>query len=342
MVCAAVLTIGCTQPSANPASSNDPGAGGGSTGGSPTPRHTSSRARTSPPGEIVYVSVNQSAELPYRRPQYLRLLAEALRSRLLGASGRLYVPDVVILYEVDDERLSLIQRFMNRSFASNFEMFASGSTEIKAKTLVNMTTTQPLSARTWGDVCLDDYRSPVLRFRERSSSKSFAIAGAHIPALSTHLCKERNVVKLRETLAQEKGPVLVGGDFNKRAVAEERECDPYERGPAEKWWTLMTSASTADDMAFTDAVRQWARVRGVPPGRYWTYEGDAPVDLCDGSTGFRRSRIDYIFASEGVEVLEAYADDPGWAGPEPGRLACARPEDCRYSDHRYVWTRAGI
>jgi hypothetical protein len=72
-------------------------------------------------------------------------------------------------------------------------------------------------------------------------------------------------------------------------------------------------------------VRTWNRAKGLPLLDDWTHEWQEPSQLCDGTTGIRRNRIDYLFASTpGIPdaVLEAHAD-----------LA----SDGDYSDHRIVW-----
>jgi hypothetical protein len=60
----------------------------------------------------------------------------------------------------------------------------------------------------------------------------------------------------------------------------------------------------------------------------WTYQHPSRVETCNGTTGIRRSRIDYIFASDAV-VAEAHADHPGWL----------LSDNYNYSDHRYVLGR---
>jgi hypothetical protein len=127
--------------------------------------------------------------------------------------------------------------------------------------------------------------------------------------------------------------VIIGGDFNKRAMETQLECDPNEESPAQQWWLAITEP-TDGGTPYADAVRTWHRLHGESMVHEWTHEQRVSTEICDGSSRFRRSRIDYLFTS--AQVAEAHADHPGWAGSEPG---AHNPTNYRYSDHRFVWGR---
>lgn len=102
----------------------------------------------------------------------------------------------------------------------------------------------------------------------------------------------------------------------------------------------MTAARA--DGSYSDAVRVWHQSSGMSLADDWTHEGRKPSLLCDRTTTYRQSRIDYLFVNI-AEVLEAHSDYPGWAGPRSGhdQLRPLHPY-CKYSDQRFVWARLAI
>ena len=98
------------------------------------------------------------------------------------------------------------------------------------------------------------------------------------------------------------------------------------------WYEVLTSST--DGRNYVDAVRRYARKLGLSLGNQWTHEQRNRTPICNGTSSFRRNRIDYIFGS-GAALAEASADAPGWAGERPG----TRSGEHKYSDHRFVWAR---
>ena len=59
----------------------------------------------------------------------------------------------------------------------------------------------------------------------------------------------------------------------------------------------MTSQSSIDRISYIDAVRNYQRAQNQSLKEEWTWEAKSTSDLCDGTTNYKRSRIDYLFAS---------------------------------------------
>ncbi len=301
------------------------------------------RYHTSPRRQLVVVSANirQASDWSLGR---LTSFANALRTRPLAADGRLYAPDVVILQEIGLSQLRLLRSQLTRLFGKSYGIVGRTSGADKVKVLVNLATVRLERSGTWRDVCMPRRRYQWVRLRERGSGRRLVAAGVHFFNVYSDDCKLRNSLSLRRTLARHRGAVVVGGDFNRRAMATARECDPDERTGQMAWWSAMTSWSRVDRRAYTDAVRYWRRSTGASLQDEWTWESPRAGTLCNGLPGFRRTRIDYIFVRKPAGfVREAHVDHPGWAGVVPGVRECALFEpDCQYSDHRFVWARVSI
>ena len=298
------------------------------------------RYHSSPRRELVIVTANirQASDWSLGR---LTSFANALRTRPHATDGRLYAPDIVILQEISLSQLKVLRGQLNRLFGTSYGIAGRVYGGDKAKLLVNLATLRVEQAGMWRDVCMRQRRYQWIRVRERASGRRVLAAGVHFYNVYSDDCKLRNAVTLRRTLARHRGPVVVAGDFNRRAMWIARECDQDERSGDMPWWRAMTSWSRVDGRAYTDAVRYWGRRTGASLEDQWSWESPRLGSLCNGLPGLRRTRIDYIFVRKPAGfVKEARVDHPGWAGVAPGVRECALFEpDCQYSDHRFVWAR---
>ncbi len=309
------------------------------------------RERVSPPGQVSVVTLNarQTRILGVSSFKTLFEIGRALRSRPSafdgGTFGAVMSPDVVIVQEIRQSNLEILARMLRQRYTFRYLIATPGGTS--APVIYNSDTLDLLNQTSWPDVCTsadgtvdgkEDRSYPILHFTEKATSTTFALAGIHLAknylATGQRQCFERNVTALRGQLAGEAGPVIVGGDFNRRPVEKERECDLNERSAPQTWWTLMTSLDEAG-RGFDDAVRQWHRENGRTLRNQWTHEQASKSKTCVGFKRNRRSRIDYLFSS-GATVAQASADQPGWAGSKPGTR---NPGVFKYSDHRFVWGR---
>ncbi|HEX2057658.1 MAG TPA: Ig-like domain-containing protein [Actinomycetota bacterium] len=306
---------------------------------------------TSLPGQVTVVTVNAKQNRILGLARFLALfeLPKALRFRPEafngGFGGAVTAPDVIVVQEVRPSNLEILVRLLRQRFPYRYE--ALEPVGAAAAFVVN-TETVALQGEvaTWDDVCTTvetptDNRAkrdyPIGHFVELSTQAPFVVAGMHMAksydTTGQPNCVPRNIEKLKEQLAAETAPVIVGGDFNRRSTIDPYECDPNELSTPNPWYALLTEP-TDGSRAFVDAVKQWHRGHGSTLENEWTHEQRQARVLCDESTRFKRSRIDYLFAS-GAVVAEAHADHPGWAGPKAGARAPGTP----YSDHRYVWGR---
>ena len=283
--------------------------------------------------EVVIVTIN--AHQFRQDVARLRMLSVAL-----GESSIEGPPDVVLLQEIEADSVEFLSDQLEDRFpGSSFEPSGPLNRSAKSKAIVNVATNEVRDSIVWTDACDARNRYLALRLVTRAGKRAYTVAGVHIPWDSDTQCRTQNASLLRGTVEEWDGPSIAAGDFNQRAVVEQRECDLDETSEPQPWWSEMTSGESSE--GFTDAVRVEAQRAGDPVGEQWTYEGVGPTRLCDGTTKFRRNRIDYIFV-RGMPVLDAGADDPGWAGEEPGTFNCEDETDCRYSDHRFVWARLGL
>ncbi len=310
------------------------------------------RERVSPPGQVSVVTLNarQTGVLGVSRFKTLHEIGRALRLRPMafdgGTFGAVLSPDVIIVEEIRQSNLEILARMLRQRYTFKYMIATTGGTN--ASMIYNSNTLDLVNETQWPDVCTssdgtvddrEDRAYPIVHFTEKATATTFAVAGVHLAKNYVTLtgqrqCFERNITALRGQLAAEPGPVIVGGDFNRRAVIKEHECDPNEHSAPQQWWTLMTSLDEAG-RGYVDAVRQWHRVNQETLRNQWTHEQASKTRACSGFTVNRRVRIDYLFATAAT-VAQASADQPGWAGKKPGTR---NRGFFKYSDHRFVWGR---
>jgi hypothetical protein len=261
------------------------------------------------------------------------------------------VPDVIVVQEIRYSNLEIFRLLLNQRF--NTARYQDvGPENGVVSVLANINEVSPVGEVTMvNDVCvtpatpLDGGREsrpyPIARFTEKSTSLPFVVAGVYLvrnyQQTGQEDCPFRNALALRAVLSAETSPVILTGDFNKSAMMRARECDIEERSEPQSWYEVLTEPD-GDGREFSDVVREWHRARRASMAGEWTIERRRRADLCDGSTGYRRGRIDYVFASGGV-AADAHADHPGWSGGEP---RTKHPTNYKYSDHRFVWARVVI
>ena len=303
---------------------------------------------TSLPGQIVVVTVNakQRRTLDVERFQRLLDLTLAMRNRVPalngGSASANTAADLIVLNEMTQSNAEILKRLVNQRSRFHYELM--GPDDSRARFLYNSTTLSVSQAATsWNDPCLDGlppgeehriYQKAI--FIENETGTLFSLAGIHIePKYPQNLeCTRSNIEALRLHTEADPGPVILAGDFNRRAMSELWECDPDERSAPTEWWLSLTQPAPGA-RAYTDAVQTTHRRSNTSLVNDWTHEQKAVRETCAGDTRIRRSRIDYIFAN-GFQVAEADADHPGWSGGEPGKFS---DENGRYSDHRFVWAR---
>jgi endonuclease/exonuclease/phosphatase family metal-dependent hydrolase len=297
-----------------------------------------------PAGEITFLTVNAFQGQLRNDPGRLDALADAFRSRPISSSGSFYVPDVISIQEITMSQLETLRTKLNGLFTSKYSIFGSTAAGVDNRFLINATLS-PGSFNTWVDVCMSDHTYQWGRLTESASGAAFIVAGVHFSKNYTdpEVCREQNVDALRSSLAGQAGPIIAGGDFNKRPMTEERECDPEETSAPRIWWNKMTSFSSVDGRTYGDTVRVFNRANNKTMFDEWTHERPEVGTLCNNVEGIRRGRIDYVFASSAT-VLEAHADHPGWAvESNPGATSCdAAHPNCKYSDHRFVWAHLRV
>jgi hypothetical protein len=303
--------------------------------------------QSSPPGQVVVVTVNARQIFRHSRAR-LEQLAIALRKRPKVSDGGYLAPDVILVNEVTATDLAFVQSRMNALFSSNHYVIAGErSDEVKTKFLINGKTTSLISYRSWADSCVNHVRYQLINVKESASDNLVTVGGVHFRAdyrgSGGRECRNQNAAKARERLARQGARGILLGDFNRRAMNKQRECDPEEMSRVEPWYEDMISASTIDGRSYLDAVREYNRANGLTMFKEWTHEQEDQSTLCDGATGLRRNRIDYVFIDDSLTPLEAHADHPGWAsGSQPGVIRCRPSPECKYSDHRFVWGRIGL
>jgi endonuclease/exonuclease/phosphatase family metal-dependent hydrolase len=307
----------------------------------------------SPPGQLYVVSVNTyqgqiigterfRAMLELVRTLLKRPAAFGGGSKAIGAA-----PDVIMLQEIRESNFEIFEKLLRQRSSFRYEI--AGSTTTNGKFIIN--TDQVAlqgESRSWTDPCYAGSQDPSrvrtyqwAQLTELETGAPFAVASVHfdkdyMKETGQEGCLERNVQELRRQLSGVTAPTIIGGDFNRRAVETTFECDPNELSAPLPWWLEMTDPDSGT--AYTDAVKTWHQARGLSLVNEWTHEQKAQTVACDGSTRFRRTRIDYLFTS-GMEAGTVHADHPGWAGVEPGTR---HPTNPRYSDHRFVAGRFQI
>ena len=302
-------------------------------------------------GQITVVTINAKQNRILGLARFLALfeLPKALRFRPEafngGFAGAVTAPDVIIVQEVRPSNLEIFVRLLRQRFPYKYQSLE--PLDAAAAFVVNTDTVAVQGeVTTWPDVCTSadtptdqrptrDY--PIGHFTEVATNAPFVVAGMHMAkrydTTGQANCVPRNIESLRAELADETAPVVIGGDFNRRATLDPYECDRDEESTPNPWYQLLVQPSDGGRV-YADAVKQWHRGHGTSMEHEWTHEQRQSGVLCDQTQQFKRSRIDYLFTS--AVVAEAHADHPGWAGLQP---ATTDPLNARYSDHRYVWGR---
>ncbi|HEV2754803.1 MAG TPA: Ig-like domain-containing protein [Actinomycetota bacterium] len=298
---------------------------------------------------VVTVNAKQNRVLGLARflalfelPKALRFRPEAFNG---GVDGSVTAPDVIIVQEVRPSNLEIFVRLLRQRFPYKYQVLE--PLDAAASFVVNTDTVAVQGeVTTWADVCTTadtptdkrpDRDYPIVHLTEIATNAPFVVAGMHMAkrydTTGQSNCVPRNIETLRAELADETAPVIIGGDFNRRAAVDPFECDVEERSTPNSWHQLLVTPPEGETV-YVDAVRHWHRNHRVSMEHEWTHEQRQSRVLCDQTTHFKRSRIDYLFTN--AVVAEAHADHPGWAGREPGT---PNPPNRRYSDHRYVWGR---
>lgn len=302
----------------------------------------------SPPGQVVIVSINarQHMLLGIKRFTMMFELSRALRRRPVAFDGgpeRAVAPaDVIVIQEIRASNLEIFERLLQQRY--DFQYKVAGLSAADAVFIINTDTVGLVGEpEAWQDSCFDETNTAdpkqirtyqLARLVEKATGAPFNVAGVHFSRNYPESdCLIRNVQELKRRVVADVPPTYTAGDFNRRPVEGERECDPEELTAPLPWWALMTSSDGGP--AFIDTVRQWHRDHGATLAGEWTHEQKEPGLTCDASSRIRRTRIDYLFATHTV-TAEAHADHPGWAGSEPGMLHPTQP---KYSDHRFLWGR---
>jgi endonuclease/exonuclease/phosphatase family metal-dependent hydrolase len=246
-------------------------------------------------------------------------------------------PDVILVDEILGSGITAMRDQLNEAMGASYETVGS-TNSVKVKILLNAATMTRGQTRTWPDVCDPGRVYQVVTATDRESGASMSISGVHFaPSFNdggSDDCKQSNAAEARRQMAAA-GNSGVVGDFNKRYGADYYECNPNEDGDPLPWWSEMTEQSAVDGRSYTDTVR--AVHYGRDMASQWSWENAQPETLCTGDTGYRRSRIDYIFVSSETAVVDA-AVDQGWGSAvADGSPGCEPAPQCRYSDHRFVW-----
>lgn len=313
--------------------------------------------KPTPPGHIDVVTVNakQGAVIGEREFERMFELTRALQSRPKafngGASGAVMVPDVIVVQEIRYTNLEIFRLLLNQRF-DTAQYRDVGPENDGIGVLANLNEVSLVGEVTMlNDVCvtpatpLKNGRTsrpyPIARFTENRSGLPFVVAGVHLvknyAQTGQEDCRFRNALALRSVLTSEPSPAVLAGDFNQRAMMRARECDIEERSDPQPWYGALTEPDD-DGQGFSDTVRGLHRARRASMSSDWTLERRRKTELCDGSKGHRRDRIDYLFAS-GAVTADAHADHPGWSRGEPGSK---HPTNFKYSNHRFVWARVVI
>ena len=297
-------------------------------------------ASASAPGEIVVVTINA-----YQRTMdeaRLDALANGLMTRVGGTA-----PDIILIQEIVSEPLAYLRDALNERSGTNarYEVVGrvySESFNVKVKALLNTKTMKFNGYKLWGDACEDKRRYQIIQATEIATGKPVAAAGVHIAPFSnpagTEQCKIDNANKTREMMAPYDETGSIVGDFNRRAMDWEYECDANEdRSTPLQWYVDITMEKNG--YSYQDTVRKHHWGLGLDTLKdQWTFEFPTAETLCNDTVGHRRMRMDYVFTSSSMTVLEAHADK-GWGHlTDTGNSNCSEA-GCKYSDHRFVWAR---
>ena len=298
----------------------------------------------SPAGDVVVVTVNaHQRDIDDAR---MNELAAGLATRV-GLTPT--AADVVVIEEITQSGLIALRDKLNARMNASYAVVGLSSnsgltSDVKVKLLLNTLTMDYTGRTSWLDVCDSVRLYQTVTAREKASGKEIAVAGVHLAPTSNatgdEVCRTSNAAKIRQQLApyDDRGSVI--GDFNRRAVQTEYECDPEELSNPMDWYAKMTAS--VNGHAYLDAVRTYRRKATLPMSNQWTYENATATTTCSGATAVRRMRLDYVFASDVLTPVAAGTDDPGWGGAEPGQIGCSPASTCKYSDHRFVWAQLSL
>lgn len=291
-------------------------------------------AGISAPGEVVVVTVNVH-QRDYDSAR-MHELTNAVATRTPAA------PDAILVDEILASGITSMRDQLNALMGTRYAVIGA-TADIKVKMLLNTETMRLIRTQTWPDVCDPGRVYQLMSTMEIETEQRLAVAGVHFaPSFNdggSDDCKQENADEVRRQMMQF-GSSGVVGDFNKRYGADYYECNPDENGDPLPWYSTMTAPSSTDRRSYVDTVR--AAHYGRDMASQWTWENTQQEQLCTGETGYRRSRIDYIFASDAMTSLDA-GTDQGWGPPvADGSAGCVPAPECRYSDHRFVWARLGL
>ena len=230
------------------------------------------------------------------------------------------LPDAVLVDEILGSGIDAMRDQLDAATGATYAVVGA-SNSVKVKILLNTDTMTQGRTRTWTDVCDPGRVYQVVTAVDRETGDRVSISGVHFaPSFNdggSDDCKQSNAAEARRQMAAD-GNSGVAGDFNKRYGADYYECNPDENGDPLPWWSEMTEQSAVDGRSYADTVRTIHYGRDMAD--QWSWQNAEQETLCTGDTGYRRSRIDYIFASSEISTLDA-GTDQGWG----------------YSDHRFVW-----
>jgi hypothetical protein len=304
----------------------------------------------SPPGQVTIVTVNVHSYpvLGLHRFKAMYELSRALRRRPLafdgGYNGGVHAPDVIPVNEIRPSNLEIFVHILRQRFGVKYRV--AGPDNAAAALVFNPDTVSLVGeVIQFQDACSDpsDVRFstrsyPVGRFVETSTNFPFAVASIHFPKRYPEGrtdCFATNISQMRMLFEAEQTPTILAGDFNRRPRTDTFECDPNEASEPLGWWSALTAPDNGGRQ-YLDTVYDFNRANSIRMDHEWTHEQKtSQIIECTGGNHVRRSRIDYIFAAD-VQIAEAHADHPGWAGFFPGD---PHPTNYKYSDHRWVWGR---
>jgi len=279
--------------------------------------------------EISILTVNARQQAKDMDASRLQALASSIRARRTDTQPTEGpAPDVIVVNEMNPNQ---VHAFADRlgSLYDGGAVFAPAepSGKGRAKALVNTTTVGVVAVERWSDLCEPKALFQIADLQHLGTGTPFTLAAIHFspryPKGSD--CRRSNIEELRKRLGSRQGPAFIAGDFNKRCVEIERECDPEETSKPAGWWRAITKSSQLDGRSYVDSVKQFRVAAGRSLRDQWTHEQTRESVLCDGSTGIKRSRIDFVFASDGTKILDAGVD--------------AQSAAQVYSDHRLVSCR---
>jgi endonuclease/exonuclease/phosphatase (EEP) superfamily protein YafD len=282
--------------------------------------------------EISLVTVNARQQAKDVDDGRLGALATSIRARKLdGQSSDSAPPDVIVVNEMNPNQLVTLVGQLDGLYGSAAAYApAEPSGKGRGKAVINTKTVGVVDAEQWSDVCEPKALFQIADLKHLASGQDFTVASVHFSPRypKGDDCRRSNIEELRRRLATRKQALFIAGDFNKRCVEIERECDLEEASRPLGWWKAITKQSPLDGRSYIDSVKTFCLSASHPIHDQWTHEQTQEGVLCDGTTGRKRSRIDFVFASDGVQIIEAGVDAAGAAQV--------------YSDHRLVSCRFGI